>query len=172
MKENKNIRTAPRLDAKTAEQETILWRERALHMIRDVAKWGERCPAIDSIILAGSFARGEERQDSDLDFCILTGDKDRMVQEQEFAAQFGMIKKKQTEYYGACTSVRVWYQEGIEAEFGFVKPDWISLPLDPGTERVLQDGYLVLTDKRGLFEHPDLPKRRILSDTKEQEETE
>ena len=74
-----------------------------------------------------------------------------MVENQEFTELFGKMKKRQTEYYGACTSVRVWYQSGMEVEFGLVKPSWIDVPLDRGTYQVLSDGYKVVLDKKSYF---------------------
>ena len=47
------------------------------------------------------------------------------------------MPEQQTEYYGACTSIRVWYEDGREVEFGIVEPPWISMPLDNGTYRVV-----------------------------------
>ena len=54
------------------------------------------------------------------------------------------MPEQQTEYYGACTSIRVWYEDGREVEFGIVEPPWISMPLDNGTYRVLSDGYKII----------------------------
>lgn len=62
----------------------------------------------------------------------------------------------QTEYYGECTSVRVWYESGLEVEFGIVEPSWISLPLDNGTHKVLSDGYKVIVDKKNYLKNFEL----------------
>ena len=65
--------------------------------------------------------------------------------------QFGTVARRQTEYYGACTSIRVWYEGGPEVEFGLVEPSWIARPLDAGTMQVLQGGYRVILDKKQRF---------------------
>ena len=39
-----------------------------------------------------------------------------------------------------------------------MEPDWIALPLDEGTRRVLSDGYCVLYDRAGYFGNPLLPQ--------------
>ena len=75
-----------------------------------------------------------------------------LLENQEFTKQFGEVARKQTEFYGACTSIRVWYRDGLEVEFGLVNPTWIALPLEAGTRKVLQDGYRVLVDKKGYFQ--------------------
>lgn len=72
---------------------------------------------------------------------MITLNKAEMVTNQEFVQGFGEICKKQTEYYGMCTSIRVWYKNGQEVEFGIVDPSWIEEPLDAGTKKVLSDGY-------------------------------
>lgn len=106
---------------------------------------------IESMIVVGSYARGTNKEGSDLDIVILTSNKAEMVRNQEFVQSFGEIYKKQTEYYGACTSIRVWYKNGQEVEFGIVDPSWMKKPLDAGTKKVLSDGYKVIVDKKHYF---------------------
>ncbi len=76
-----------------------------------------------------------------------------MVANQDFVQRFGEVLRKQTESYGACTSVRVWYKNGPEAEFGIVEPSWIERPLDSGTAKVLSDGYKIILDKKNHFKN-------------------
>lgn len=108
-------------------------------------------PHIGSVIIVGSYARGTNKADSDLDIVIITSNKQTMIENQDFVREFGEVCKKQTEYYGACTSVRVWYKDGKEVEFGIVEPSWISNPLDAGTYQVLCDGYKVVLDKKRVL---------------------
>ena len=121
--------------------------------LRDYAR---DAPHIESVIIAGSYARGTNRENSDIDVIIITSNKSGMIADEGFARAFGAVCKQQTEYYGACTSVRVWYKDGTEAEFGIVDPSWISVPLDAGTYRVLSDGYKIVADKKGHFKHLSL----------------
>lgn len=134
-----------------------LWRKKAEELIRAVALWGREKNADRSILLVGSYARGSCRPDSDIDFCILSRDREQLLRDQKFIHLFGKVRKKQTEDYGGCISIRAWYEEGPEVEFGLILPEWVALPLDPGTERVLRDGYLVLADESGVFDLPELP---------------
>ena len=87
-----------------------------------------------------------------LDIVIITSNKTEMVENQDFIQKFGEVDKKQTEYYGACTSIRVWYEDGKEIEYGIVEPSWVSIPLDTGTYKVLSDGYKIVVDKKRPFE--------------------
>lgn len=67
---------------------------------------------IESIIIVGSYAKGTNRENSDLDIVIVTSNKTGMISSQDFIHNFGDVYKQQTEYYGACTSIRVWYKDG------------------------------------------------------------
>lgn len=89
--------------------------------------------SIESIIIVGSCARGTNTETSDLDLCVITTNKEEMMSNPVFCDIFGKVGRRQVEYYGACTSVRVWYENGPGVEFGLVEPSWISLPLDSGT---------------------------------------
>lgn len=115
--------------------------------------WALEDDGMEALLVVGSHARGTNRPDSDLDLVVITARKAEMVETKDFPARFGSVEKQQTEYYGACTSVRVWYEDGREIEFGIVEPSWMDVPLDAGTHKVLSDGYLVLADKKGFFEN-------------------
>lgn len=119
--------------------------------LQAIKEWAESNKEILSVILVGSYARGTQINESDVDLCIVTTNKSEMLKTQAFIEQFGKISKTQTEYYGACTSVRVWYKDGKEIEFGIVEPSWIEKPLDEGTRKVLADGYKVIIDKYHIF---------------------
>lgn len=110
-------------------------------------------PHIESVIIVGSYARGANKESSDLDIVIITSDTSEMIENQSFTRKFGEVYRRQTEYYGACTSVRAWYADGKEVEFGIVAPFWIAEPLDAGTHRVLSGGYKVIADKKHYFEN-------------------
>lgn len=135
-------------------------------IISTLRQWAQEETSIESVILVGSWARGNNRPDSDLDLCVLTAHRNRLLEENRFPSRFGAVRSRQTEHYGACTSVRVWYEEGTEIEFGLVEPGWIALPLDEGTRQVLSDGYCVLYDRAGHFDNPLLPQPNRLPESK------
>ncbi len=111
---------------------------------------------IESAIIVGSYARGTNTENSDLDICLITTYKNELVDNPDFVMKVGEFSKMQTEYYGECTSIRVWYENGLEAEFGIVEPSCIRLPLDKGTRKVLNDGYKVFVDKKNYFQNLEL----------------
>lgn len=50
-------------------------------------------------------------------------------------------------------TLRVWYKNGFETEYGIAEPSWIDKPFDPGTHKVLSDGHKLLINKYGKFEN-------------------
>ena len=117
--------------------------------LESAAQWAREREDVAALVLVGSWARGQNRPDSDIDLVILTEKQMDYVHDHGFAARFGKVKSAENEDWGACQSVRVFYEDGPEVEFGFVKPSWLALPLDPGTAGVLRDGYRFLVDKMG-----------------------
>ena len=122
-----------------------------LDFINQIKKWAANEPLIDAIIFVGSYARGTQRLDSDMDLIIITSDKQHYINNPKIFGCFGEVEKTNIEFYGECTSIRVWYKNGLEVEYGMVTKTWIELPLDFGTSEVLLDGYKVLIDKADLF---------------------
>jgi len=119
--------------------------------ISQIKKWAANESLIDAIILVGSYARGTQKPDSDIDLIVITHDKRHYINNPEVFSCFGEIEKINIEFYGECTSIRVWYKNGLEVEYGMVTKAWAELPLDSGTSSVLLDGYKILIDKNGLF---------------------
>jgi 3-methyladenine DNA glycosylase AlkD len=55
------------------------------------------------------------------------------------------------ELYGRLTSLRVWYVDGPEVEFGLTTRDWAAQPLDAGTGQVIMEGFQVLYERQALL---------------------
>jgi predicted nucleotidyltransferase len=119
--------------------------------INDIKQWGNENDDIKSIILVGSYARGEEREDSDVDLVVIASNPDVYINN-NFIDNFGKVEEYKKEDWGRVTSIRVWYSNsGLEVEFGITTPIWVEKPLDNGTFRVLSDGYKVILDKEDYF---------------------
>ncbi len=114
-----------------------------------IATWAAEQRDIQGVILVGSYARGTARPDSDVDLVILTVEPERYINSCAFAEKFGAISQWQKEDWGAVTSMRVWYQDGLEVEYGITLPSWAALPLDPGTLQVVSDGMQIIFDREG-----------------------
>ncbi len=61
------------------------------------------------------------------------------------------MKSLKIEDWGIVTSIRVFYTDGKEVEFGVAPLKWADLPVDTGTQRVVADGMMILDDKRGML---------------------
>ncbi len=113
--------------------------------------YAKKKESVECVLLVGSYARGTNREDSDIDVVLITSEKAALLEDPGFINAFGHVVKQQTEYYSACTSIRVWYEDGKEVEFGIVEQSWIAKLLDAGTARVLNDGYRLILDKKGFL---------------------
>ena len=114
-------------------------------------RWASNQPDVHGVAVVGSYARGEARDDSDIDFVILTDQPETYLHDMKWTEQFGGVLKHQTEDYGKLTSLRVWYQNGMEVEYGITRPDWAAIPLDAGTRKVMRGGIKVLFERGRLL---------------------
>jgi predicted nucleotidyltransferase len=109
--------------------------------------WASAQADVHGIALVGSYARAAARDDSDIDLVLLTDTPRKYLDDLQWIERFGVVEKHQTEDYGKLTSLRVWYQNGPEVEYGITTPDWAATPLDAGTRRVISDGMIVLFEQ-------------------------
>lgn len=131
-------------------------------LLRQVADWASARPEVHAVLLLGSHARGEARMDSDVDLMLLVDDPRPFTASWSWAAAFGEAERCCWESWGAVTSLRVWYVDGHEVEFGLATPEWARQPLDAGTAEVLRQGFVPLHDPEGFFRwldevHPAAP---------------
>ena len=84
--------------------------------------WTSAQPDVHGIALVGSYARGAARDDSDIDLVVLTDEPRKYLADLDWTGRFGKVERLQTEDYGKLISVRVWYQDGPEVEYGITTP--------------------------------------------------
>lgn len=104
---------------------------------------------VRAVLIAGSVATGEARPDSDVDVILLTTECSQYIDDVSWAAALGTVRTVAIEDYGRVTAVRVFYEDGLEVEYGIAPADWASAPFDIGTEQVARDGIFVLFDRDG-----------------------
>jgi len=119
--------------------------------LADAKSWARECSGIVALALVGSYARNEARPDSDIDLVVLCTNPAGFHQDTAWISRFGKVQQMGAEDYGKTQSLRVFYVNGLEVEFGIADPTWVSIPLDEGTKRVLTDGVQILHDPQGLL---------------------
>ena len=120
--------------------------------LETVTEWARQRRDIRGLALVGSHARGTATPESDVDLMILCRHPAALLRDEDWTDQFGDVDTSSTERYGATTSIRVFYRNGIEAEFGVVTDSWARIPMDSGTLRLISDGMQILHDPDGLLE--------------------
>ena len=113
------------------------------------ALWARSQPDIEAVALVGSYARGAATESSDVDLVILTPGVDKYLHDRSWISLFGEAPECREEAYSRVTSVRAFYESGLEVEYGFTTPDWADMPVDEGTLSVLKKGMKILYDPLG-----------------------
>ena len=119
-------------------------------LLRSVADWAARRPGVRAAGLVGSHARGEAGPGSDVDLVIVADEPGDLLADGGWAREFGEVARTAIEPYGRVVSLRVWYAEGLEVEFGIAAPSWALEP-DEGSLRVVRAGLRALSDPEGLL---------------------
>jgi predicted nucleotidyltransferase len=127
---------------------------RITEFLSAIARWGATQPDVTGVALVGSYARGSATSSSDIDLVVLTSCPGQYIKHTDWAKAFGHVRRQQTEDWGKVTSLRIWYEDGLEVEYGLATPEWATPPLDEGTRRVIEDGMLVLFGRDGLLRAP------------------
>ena len=104
--------------------------------------------------LAGSWARGDARMDSDADLVLLTTRKQDYLDDESWVRDLGGLKIIRTERWGpTMTERRFIFPSGLEVEAGIASPAWAATdPLDPNLRPVIREGFRILYDPEGLLE--------------------
>ena len=133
-----------------------LWRQRCAEVVlvrEAVQAWAANEPDVVAVGLAGSWARGTARLDSDVDLVVLTEEPARFVGQDDWVerAVGRAATVVRTRTWGPLTERRLRLAGGLEVELGFVLPGWAAEPVDEGTARVVREGFRVLHDPRGIL---------------------
>ena len=130
-------------------------------LLATVERWAAAQPDVVGLALVGSYARNAARADSDVDLVLLTTDATRYLADPQWPGIFGAVERQTIENWGKVTSIRVWYVDGPEVEFGVTTPEWAALPVDEGTRRVASHGMKVLIDRTGILADLARAMRRL-----------
>ena len=119
--------------------------------LSDVTQWASTRADIQAPALIGSYARNAAKETSDVDLVLITTDPNLYLSVTSWVRQFGIFDKQQIEAYGLLTSIRIWYADGREVEYGITDESWAAVPLDEGTRRVIADGMQILFERGNLL---------------------
>ena len=97
-------------------------------LLQRVVEWAAARPDIRAVALVGSYARGDERPDSDVDVVLLTTEPRRYIDADDWAYELGATRPLRTQQWGDITERRFALENGLELEFGIGTPDWAGLP--------------------------------------------
>lgn len=119
--------------------------------LMDFTTWAKAQPDILAVGVVGSHARGTARDDSDVDLVVVCLDPKHYLNERTWVQQFGEVASEGIENYGLLISLRVFYRDGREVEYGLTDERWTALPLDAGTREVIAGGLRVLFERGDLM---------------------
>lgn len=115
----------------------------------ELEAWAVRSPLVDGLLIVGSYGRGVPRADSDIDVMIISQRPEELLTRNDWLQLFGHPERVKQETWGVVQSLRVQYLCGPEVEFTVGSPQWVALPLDDGTRKVLHGGALLIYDGLG-----------------------
>jgi predicted nucleotidyltransferase len=114
-------------------------------------RWAATEADIHAVTLIGSGAGKTATEVSDVDLIVVVSFPNNYLKYRQWTSLFGNVVRDKTEVYGKCTSLRVWYDEGMEVEYGFVDESWAALPVDAGTRKIVSDGMKVMFERKPLL---------------------
>lgn len=124
----------------------------ASQFLNSAIEWASAEPEIDALALVGSHARGNPRPDSDVDLVVLSKNRDGFMTNLTWLTQFGRIRSHHVENWEVIQSLRVFFVNGLEVEFGFGDLQWAAVAVDSGTRKVISKGFRVLYDPLRLLQ--------------------
>lgn len=122
-------------------------------LLERAQEWAADRADVAAVALVGSWARGEEEAGSDVDLVLLAEAPAVYTEGEDWVDDLAPgAALIQTRDWVAIVERRLQLPSGLEADVGIGRPTWASTtPLDPGTLRVVRDGFRVVYDPRGLL---------------------
>lgn len=122
------------------------------------------------VFLVGSHARGIAASESDVDLVVLTTEPKRYLDDFTWVSAFGDFKSIRHEDWGMVQSIRVFYEDGHEIEYGITTPALASHPIpgmpDRGSlcgKKLLRADPRMRADRRAYaVDNPSLRQRRLV----------
>ncbi|MEM1262757.1 MAG: aminoglycoside 6-adenylyltransferase [Pseudomonadota bacterium] len=113
--------------------------------IARIAAFARDDERIVAAALCGSHASGTARQNSDIDIVLIATDPASLLGDWSWLETFGAPSVEGIEDYGLVQSVRVYFGS-VEIEFGVTGLDWVRIPVDAGTAKLMREPIRILYD--------------------------
>jgi uncharacterized protein len=130
--------------------------EMVVSIVAPIVSCARRHSDVLAVAVAGSWARGAARSDSDVDLILLVREPEDFRGQDwpgEIAWREGRVTQWHDADYGVAWSRHLQLSDSREIEFTFCRPSCADTdPVDSGTAEVVSGGCRVLLDKSGLFE--------------------
>ncbi len=121
-------------------------------LLARLRKWAQGRPDVVAVGLAGSWAQGDARMDSDVDVVVLTENQAPYLEDDAWVYEMGGVELVWTRRWGPMTERRFALPSRLEVELGVAPPSWAATdPVDDGTRRVVTDGMSVVYDPKGIL---------------------
>ncbi|MCI0709330.1 MAG: nucleotidyltransferase domain-containing protein [Chloroflexi bacterium] len=115
-------------------------------------QWLANHEDILAVLLVGSFARGTAHDESDIDLILICETPWHYLGDNQWPETFGHMLEIQHEDWGPVQSKCVFYENGLEVEFGLTTAEWAAIsPVDSGTQAVIADGAQIVSDPQGML---------------------
>ena len=88
------------------------------NLLGQVMDWALLESDIKVLVLVGSYARNEATLESDIDLILMVDRPQKYLENRVWVSNFGIPDRILIEEWGKVRSLRVYYQNGMEVEFG------------------------------------------------------
>jgi predicted nucleotidyltransferase len=123
-----------------------------------IASWAAARDDVRALALAGSWARGNPHQASDVDLLLFTDHNDwyrhrrNLLTEIDFQRAGYSLHASKNAVYGVVWSRHIHLLPSAEVELTFAKCSWARTEvIGPGTRRVVEDAFQIILDKDGML---------------------
>ncbi|WP_199431515.1 nucleotidyltransferase domain-containing protein [Qaidamihabitans albus] len=121
-------------------------------LLRRATQWASASPDIIAVGVVGSWARGAERMDSDVDLVFVVDQVAPYWYHDDWVLPLGSSGITRTQKWGPLHERRFVLDAGLEVEAGFVTRQWTRTgPVDVGTRRVVSAGMRIVYDPSGIL---------------------
>jgi len=134
-----------------------------IDFIEDFMRWATKRKDIRAAALVGSYAREELDKDTDVDLVIITDTPQKYITDTKWTRVFGKPITKKVEEYEKLTSLRIWYENGLEIEYGFTTREWTKTLKGNELKQIKEDGLRVLFEKEVLLSPYETPAHKDTS---------